>query len=435
MRVLVLGNGGREHALCWKLALDPQVTQIFCAPGNAGTAHSLKTENLSIASDDIAALLAWAQAQKPALTVVGPEIPLVAGIVDQFEAAGLAIFGPNQAAAQVEGSKAFSKAIMKKYGIPTAASEHFSDYESALKYLAQQAVPIVIKADGLAAGKGVCVAQTQVEAQAFLKSVMCDQVFGGAGACVVIEEFMPGQEASVLALTDGQTILPFSPAQDHKQVGEGDTGPNTGGMGAYSPTPVMDSKLEQQVLDTVLRPMVDGLRAEGIVYKGILYAGLMIADGKARVVEFNCRLGDPETQCVLPRLDNHLAELLLAVVHGSLDQHTLRWKPGYCLNVVLASGGYPGNYEKGFEISGLRGGANDYSPLHEDLLTNVPVFHAGTTEKNGKIVTAGGRVLNVVGMGATLREAIDNTYAAIGRISFKGMHYRRDIGQRVLHKA
>ncbi len=418
MKILVIGSGGREHALVWKLGQSPRVSQLYCAPGNAGTQLADRCENIGFRANDILGLLEFAKENRIDLTVVGPEEPLVNGIVDRFQMAGLRIFGPNARAAQVEGSKAFAKKIMEKYGIPTARARKFTAIDAAWAYVEQQGAPIVIKADGLAAGKGVAVCRQLEEARAFLKQVMVSKAFGKAGEMVIVEEMMTGQEASVLALTDGHTVLPLSPAQDHKPIGEGDTGPNTGGMGAYSPTPVMDAAMEQQVLEQILRPMVAGLRAEGMVYKGILYAGLMMDASGPRVVEFNCRLGDPETQCVLPRLKNDLLELMLAVTEETLDTQRLVWDPRFCLNVVMAAQGYPGSYTKGQPITGL-----EQAGL---------VFHAGTSLREGQVLCAGGRVLNVVGLGTTLKNAIENTYQDVAKIHFEGAYFRRDIGQRVL---
>ena len=421
MNILVIGSGGREHALIWKLAQSKLASKIYCAPGNGGT--GVLAENVDIAVDDLMGLLKFALDKQIELTVVGPEIPLTAGLVDLFEKHKLKVFGPNKAAAQLEGSKLFSKKLMAKYQIPTAAYASFTEANKALAYLREQSFPIVIKADGLAAGKGVIIPQTFTEASQAINEIMTNKVFGAAGNQVVIEEFMQGEEASLLAFTDGKTIVPMASAQDHKAIFEGDKGPNTGGMGAYSPAPVLTEALTTQVQKTILEPTIAALRAEGIVYKGVLYAGLMITNSGPKVVEFNVRFGDPETQVVLPRLETDLIEIMLAVIEGRLAGLKLEWSRQHCMSVVLAAGGYPGPYEKGQVITGL------------EYLEKAFVFHAGTTKKEQQVLSSGGRVLNVTALGETLQQAADNIYSEIDRISFEGKYYRQDIGWKALGKA
>lgn len=419
MKILVVGGGGREHAIVWKLAQSPLVDQIYCAPGNAGIAQIAECVNIKAEAVDM--LLDFAKAEGIDLTVVGPEAPLAAGIVDKFEAAGLRIFGPSQRAALIEGSKALAKEIMYKYDIPTAKYADFTDKAAALAYLEEQGAPIVIKADGLAAGKGVVVAMTMEEARAAVEDMLSGNAFGEAGSKVVIEEFLQGEEVSVLAFSDGKTVLPMVSAQDHKRVFDNDEGPNTGGMGAYSPAPVYTEALAAEVLAKVLQPAVDGMAAEGRPYKGVLYAGLMLTPEGVRVLEFNARFGDPETQAVLMRLKSDLAEIMLAVIEGRLAEMTLEWyeEPAVC--VVIASGGYPGSYAKGLPISGLE-------TEHE----KVEVFHAGTKFIGQQVVTDGGRVLGVTARGADIREAIDRAYEAVDGIGWDGCFCRRDIGWRAL---
>lgn len=418
MKILVIGSGGREHAIIWKLAQSKLVSEIYCAPGNGGTAEL--AENIEIKSDNLLGLLKFAETKQIELTIVGPEVPLTAGIVDLFESHGLKIFGPNKAGAQLEGSKLFSKQLMAKYQIPTAAYASFTNPALAINYLNKQNFPLVIKADGLAAGKGVVIAQTLAEATEAINAMMTTNIFGAAGSRVVIEEFMQGEEASLLAFTDGKNIVPMASAQDHKAIFEGDKGPNTGGMGAYSPAPVLTEALTQQVLDTILLPTIKALRAEGIIYKGVLYAGLMITASGPKVVEFNARFGDPETQVVLPRLQTDLVEIMLACVEERLDKLKLEWSAEHALTVVMAAAGYPGNYAKGKVIKGLTS------------MTNSFVFHAGTIADANQILSAGGRVLNVTALGKTLQEAANNVYADISRIDFEGKYFRKDIGWRAL---
>jgi phosphoribosylamine--glycine ligase len=423
MKVLVVGGGGREHALVWKIAQSPLVTKVYCAPGNPGIAQL--AECVAIKAEEIDVLLDFARAEGIDLTVVGPEAPLTLGIADRFQEAGLDIFGPNQAAAQLEGSKDFSKALMARYNIPTAAYRTFSDRDQAVAYIREQGAPIVVKADGLAAGKGVVVAMSEDEAVAAVDNIMVAGAFGEAGSKVVIEEFMEGEEASFFAFTDGRNILPLASSQDHKRIFDGDQGPNTGGMGAYSPAPVVTDELYEQIVQTIVRPTIDGMAKDGCPYAGILYVGLMIADGQARVVEYNARFGDPEAQPLLMRLKSDIVPVMQACARGQLIQDRLEWLDKAAVCVVMASGGYPADYEKGFPISGLEEAA-----AIEDLV----VFHAGTALKDGRIVNSGGRVLGVTGLGRTVAEAIDKAYAGVEKISWQGVQYRRDIGQKALNR-
>ncbi len=423
MKVLVVGGGGREHALVWKIAQSPLVTKVYCAPGNPGIAQLAKC--VDIKADEIDVLLDFARAEAIDLTVVGPEAPLTLGIVDRFQEAGLDIFGPNKAAAQLEGSKDFSKALMARYDIPTAAYRTFSDRDQAVAYIHEQGAPIVVKADGLAAGKGVVVAMSEDEAVAAVDNIMVAGAFGEAGSKVVIEEFMEGEEASFFAFTDGRNILPLASSQDHKRIFDGDQGPNTGGMGAYSPAPVVTGELYEQIVAKIVRPTIDGMAKDGCPYAGILYVGLMIADGKARVVEYNARFGDPEAQPLLMRLKSDIVPVMQACARGQLTQDRLEWLDKAAVCVVMASGGYPADYEKDFPISGLEEAA-----AIEDLM----VFHAGTALKDGQIVNSGGRVLGVTGLGRTVAEAIDKAYAGVEKISWQGVQYRRDIGQKALNR-
>ncbi|MDZ7268999.1 MAG: phosphoribosylamine--glycine ligase [candidate division KSB1 bacterium] len=417
MRLLVLGGGGREHALAWKLAQSPHAGKIYCAPGNPGIAQLAECVDISPA--DVSALLAFARATAIDLTIVGPEAPLVAGIVDSFAAAGLAIVGPTRAAAMIEGSKAFAKVFMRRHGIPTAAFEIFEDFPGARSFLEKCRLPIVIKADGLAAGKGAVVAHTHAEAIATAAAMLERRLFGQAGSRIVIEEFMPGEEVSVLCLSDGANILTLPAAQDHKAVFDHDRGPNTGGMGAYAPAPVMTPALLAQVENEILRPTIAGLAAEGRPYRGVLYAGLMITAAGPRVVEFNCRLGDPEAQVIVPLLEFDLVELFWQMAHGTLPATLPAAANGWALTVVMASAGYPGEYQTGRVISGL--------PLRE--AEEVLVFHSGTArDAAGRLITNGGRVLAVTGLGRTFEQARQRAYAAVGKISFEGAHYRTDIG-------
>ena len=425
MKVLIIGSGGREHALAWKLARSPQVAEILCAPGNAGTATEAKTRNVAVAVTDFAALIELARREHVALTIVGPEIPLVAGIVDRFEAAGLKCFGPRAAGAQLEGSKAFTKTFLTRHRIPTAAYRTFTELEAACAYARTRTPPIVIKADGLAAGKGVIIAATLAEAEAALDNVLRQKQFGEAGATVVIEDFLTGEEASFIAVVDGTRVVPLASSQDHKTRDDGDRGPNTGGMGAYSPAPVVTPAVHERVMREIMLPTVHGLAADGIYYRGFLYAGLMIdAAGEPRVIEFNCRLGDPETQPILFRLRSDLLDVCLPCFDGTLGDEPLDWDSRATIGVVMASRGYPDSYDKGHAISGLEQVAG----------ADVKVFHAGTRLDGNTVVTDGGRVLCVVGAGTGVRAARDAAYAGVRQISWDGAFYRTDIGHRALSR-
>jgi phosphoribosylamine---glycine ligase len=421
MKVLVVGGGGREHALIWKIAQSPKVTKIYAAPGNAGIAQLAECTPLK--SDDIPGLLAFAKSKAIDLTLVGPEGPLSLGIVDEFTNAGLRVFGPSGKAAEIEASKQFSKDLMKKYHIPTAEYGVFTERAAAEAYVREKGAPIVVKADGLAAGKGVVVAETVEEAVKALDLIMSKKAFGAAGDRVVIEECLRGEEASFMAFSDGKTVMPMASSQDHKRVFDADKGPNTGGMGAYSPAPIVTKKLERKVMETIMVPTVRAMEKEGRLFKGVLYAGLMINDGEAKVLEFNARFGDPETQPIMARLETDLLDIIEAILAGSLSKIDIKWKPDSAVCVVMASGGYPGNYEKGKVIRGLENASG---------VSNVSVFHAGTAFKDGKIVTDGGRVLGVTGLGPVVAAAIDNAYKGVREISFDGAHFRRDIGARAL---
>ena len=419
MNILVIGSGGREHALYWKLSESPQTEQIYAIPGNPGMGASA-----AIALDDHAAILRFVKEHEIGLVVVGPEVPLMNGLVDELEAAGIRAFGPRANAAEIEGSKSFAKDLMKKYGIPTARYEVFTAAEPARAYIRQEGAPIVVKADGLAAGKGVIVAMTEQEALDAVDAIMEDHSFGDAGAHVVIEEFMEGEEASLLAFTDGTTIRPMISAQDHKRAYDGDRGPNTGGMGTYAPAPVMTPEMTERAVEEILKPTIAAMAKEGRVYRGCLYLGLMVTADGPKVVEFNARFGDPETQVVLPLLDSDLVAIMCACADGTLADVPIRWKDDAAVCVVLASGGYPGHYEKGQEIHGLA----------DAEAMGALVFHAGTAMKDGKLVTNGGRVLGVVGRGADISSAVDAAYAAATKISFKDAYYRKDIAHRALER-
>ena len=422
MKILVIGGGGREHALAWKAAQSSDVDTVYVAPGNAGTAHEPRLQNVTIAADDIPALTAFAQSNQIDLTIVGPEMPLVLGVVDAFDAVGLRCFGPTQGAAQLEGSKAFTKDFLDRHHIPTAAYGNFTDVEEAVAYIQQQGAPIVVKADGLAAGKGVILAQTEEEAIAAVRDMLAGNAFGEAGHRVVIEEFLTGEEASFIVMVDGTHILPMATSQDHKARDEGDTGPNTGGMGAYSPAPVVTPEIHQRVLREVIEPTVHGMAAEGHPYTGFLYAGLMIAnDGTPKVLEYNCRFGDPETQPILMRLKSDLVTLCNTALDGKLDTINTEWDPRPSLGVVLAAGGYPDSYNKGDIIEGLPAD----TPISK-------VFHAGTAEKDGQIVTNGGRVLCAVALGDSVAAAQEQAYQLVDQIHWDGMYCRRDIGYRAI---
>ena len=419
MNILVIGSGGREHALYWKLMESPQTEKIYVLPGNPGMGEAI---NISVT--DNAAILRFAKEKKIDLVVVGPEIPLINGLVDELEAAGIRTFGPRAKAAEIEGSKAFAKNLMKKYGIPTARYEVFTEAESARAYIRKEGAPIVVKADGLAAGKGVIVAETIQEALDAIDAIMENNSFGDAGTRIVIEEFMEGEEASLLAFTDGKVIRPMISAQDHKRAYDGDKGPNTGGMGTYAPAPVMTAKMTERAVDEILKPTIAAMAKEGRPYHGCLYLGLMVTSEGPKVVEFNARFGDPETQVVLPLLDGDLVQIMCACTDGTLSDVPIHWKDGAAVCVVLAAGGYPASYEKGHEIHGIRDA--------ED--TGALVFHAGTAKRDGKIVTNGGRVLSVVGIGEDIASAVKNSYAAVEKISFKDAYYRKDIAHRALKR-
>ncbi len=423
MKLLVIGSGGREHALAWKCAQSTDVGEVLVAPGNAGTAREAKCRNVPVSADDIDGLLELATKEKVDLTIVGPEAPLVAGIVDRFEAAGLPCFGPSAEAAQLEGSKAFTKDFLARHGIPTAAYRNFSEIEPALEYIRAQGAPIVIKADGLAAGKGVTVAMTLEDAERAAEEMLSGDRFGAAGARIVVEEYLDGEEASFIVVTDGTTVLPLATSQDHKAREEGDTGPNTGGMGAYSPAPVVTAEVERRIMDEVIRPTLAGMKADGANYVGFLYAGLMImADGTPKVIEFNCRLGDPETQPILMRLKSDLAAICKATLNGGLDAVEVEWDNRAALGVVMAAGGYPGSYAKGREITGLDDADSDVQK----------VFHAGTKAEGNSVVTSGGRVLCVVGLGGQVSQAAEQAYDAAAKIHWEDVYLRRDIGHRAI---
>lgn len=423
MNLLVIGGGGREHALAWKAAQSPKVDKVWVAPGNAGTAMEPGVENVAIAAEDIDGLLRFATDEDIGLTIVGPEAPLVAGVVDRFREAGLRIFGPSAAAAELEGSKAYTKDFLARHGIPTAAYANFTDLDQASAYIRARGAPIVVKADGLAAGKGVILARTEDEAIAACRDMLAGNAFGEAGHRVVIEEFLTGEEASFIVMVDGEQVLPLATSQDHKARDEGDTGPNTGGMGAYSPAPVVSEALHRRIMDEVIRPTVRGMAADGRPYSGFLYAGIMITpDGTPKVLEYNVRFGDPETQPILLRLRSDLVELCEAALDGRLDQVQAEWDPRASLGVVLAAGGYPGSYRKGDVIHGLDRVQGD----------DVKVFHAGTALEDGKVVTSGGRVLCVCALGDDVAAAQARAYQAVDRISWKDMYYRRDIGHRAI---
>ncbi len=423
MQVLIIGSGGREHALAWKVAQNPQVDTIYVAPGNAGTALEHKVQNVNIGITDIPALVAFAQDKAIELTIVGPEAPLVIGVVDAFRAAGLPIFGPTQGAAQLEGSKAFTKDFLARHNIPTAAYANFTEIEPALAYVREKGAPIVVKADGLAAGKGVIVAMTLQEAEDAIQNMLAGNAFGSAGSRVVVEEFLDGEEASFIVMVDGENVLPMATSQDHKRVGDADTGPNTGGMGAYSPAPVVTQEIHDRVMREVIYPTVRGMAAEGNTYTGFLYAGLMIdSTGAPKVIEYNCRFGDPETQPIMMRLQSDLVELCQAAIAGKLDQVESKWDPRASIGVVLAAGGYPGDYTKGEVISGL--------PTQESA--GQKVFHAGTETQGDQVVTNGGRVLCATALGNTVLEAQQRAYQLADQIHWNGMFCRRDIGYRAI---
>ena len=434
MKILVVGSGGREHAIAWRLAQDAEGHELYCAPGNAGT--SAVAANLPLKADDIAGIVAWAKSERPDLVVVGPEAPLVAGLVDALSAAGIVAFGPVAAGARIEGSKRFAKEVMDAAGVPTGKAETFTDAAKAKAALPSFGLPVVIKADGLAAGKGVIVAETKEQAEAAIDDMLVGNRFGAAGAEVLMEEFLHGEECSILAVVDGERAVLLPSSQDHKRVFDGDKGPNTGGMGAYSPAPVVTDAMLPEIRDRIILPVLRELKRRGIVYRGVLYAGLMVnnansnphgplakSGSEVNVVEFNARFGDPETEAVLPRLDGSFAQLLLHAATGALKDEDVVVKGESAATVIVASGGYPGDYEKGKEITGLAAAE-----------TGAIVFHCGTKDADGRVLTSGGRVLSVTGLGADLRAAVDRAYARIGGISFEKMFYRRDIAHRAFER-
>ena len=426
MKVLVIGGGGREHALAWKCAQSPNVDTVFVAPGNAGTALEPKINNVAINAEDVGALVDFAKSQSIELTIVGPEAPLVAGVVDAFQAAGLRCFGPSKAAAQLEGSKSFTKDFLARHHIPTAAYQTFTEPQAAIAYVKQMGAPIVVKADGLAAGKGVIIAKTEQQAVDAINDMLQGNAFGDAGHRVVVEEFLSGEEASFIVMVDGEHILPLASSQDHKARDNGDQGPNTGGMGAYSPAPVVTPEIHQRAMEEVIIPTVKGMAAEGMPYTGFLYAGLMIdANGIPKVLEYNCRFGDPETQPIMMRLKSDLAAMCSAAIEGKLNTVQAQWDERVSLGVVMAAGGYPFDYRKGDVISGL---PSPTQPAKED----VKVFHAGTKEQDGKIVTTGGRVLCVVALGDSVSQAQTKAYETVRGIQWQDVYYRTDIGYRAI---
>ncbi len=426
MNVLVIGSGGREHALAWKIAQSPLVEKVYGAPGNPGIDNLDKGICVSVAADDFDMLAAYIEAQNIGLTVVGPEDPLAKGIVDALSAQGMRVFGPSAAAAQLEASKSFAKDFMARHHIPTADYAVFDDAEEAIAYVRKTGAPVVVKADGLAAGKGVTVARDLAQAEAAIYAAMESRVFGDAGNRVVIEECLVGEEASILAFCDGATFVPLASSQDHKPAFDNDEGPNTGGMGAYSPAPVVTDAIMEQINREVLGPCVAGMAADGMPYTGILYAGLIITEAGPKVIEFNVRFGDPETQAIMPRMTTDIVPIFLACCDGKLDQHTIEYNEWPCVTVVMASGGYPGAYKKGIPIEGIESA---------ETLDNVVVFQAGVKQERGDLFTAGGRVLNVTAMAPTLPETLEKVYEAVGRIHFDGAHYRTDIGKKALqHK-
>jgi len=425
MKVLIIGSGGREHALAWKTAQSSLVKNVFVAPGNAGTSLEPKVDNIDINVEDISALLTFAKENKIDLTIVGPEAPLVLGIVDTFEAEGLNIFGPSQACAQLEGSKTFCKAFLKKHNIPTAAYESFTDRDAAVEYLNKQSFPIVIKADGLAAGKGVVIADDLEQAIKTVDDMLMDNRFGDAGARIVIEEFLTGEEASFIVMCDGNNVLPLATSQDHKARDDGDTGPNTGGMGAYSPAPIVDDAMHDKVMKTIIEPTIQGMKNAGTPYKGFLYAGLMInAQGEPKVLEYNCRFGDPETQPIMMRLQSNLVDLCMAGVKGTLDKTRAQWDARFAIGVVMAAGGYPESYQKGDVISGL-----------DAMEDGVKVFHAGTRMKDNQVTTNGGRVLCVTTLSKTIEGAQLKAYNNLKKINWNDVYFRTDIGFKAVMKA
>jgi len=421
MRVLVVGSGGREHAIVWKLVQSPQVEKVFCAPGNGGIARIAECVDIDVT--DIKTLVHFAQKKKIDLTVVGPELPLTLGIVDRFREKGLAIFGPTKKAAEIESSKGFAKNFMAKYRIPTAEYKIFSDPEEVIQYIHKKEPPLVLKADGLAAGKGVLICNSRDEAYNGVDKIMRQKIFGDAGNRLIVEEFLRGEEASVLSITDGENLVILPPAQDHKPIFEGDKGPNTGGMGAYAPAPVVSPKLLRTIGEKILLPTVLGMKEEGRLYQGVLYAGLMITPEGPKVLEFNCRFGDPETQAILPLLETDIVEIIETSIEGRIKDISLAVRNEAAVCVIIASGGYPGSYEKGKIIYGL-----------DQIPSDILVFHAGSKIKGKDIVTAGGRVLGVTALSSTIETAIEKVYKAVGKITFDGAYYRRDIGYKALRR-
>ncbi|MBT5330404.1 MAG: phosphoribosylamine--glycine ligase [Porticoccaceae bacterium] len=425
MNILVIGSGGREHALAWKASQNPDVETVYVAPGNAGTASETKLSNVDIGVSDFDAQIEFAKNNGVQLTIVGPEVPLVEGIVDRFESEGLRCFGPSAKAAQLEGSKAFTKDFLARHDIPTGFYQTFTEVEPALAYIQENGAPIVVKADGLAAGKGVIVAETNEQAEEAVRDMLSGNAFGDAGCRVVIEEFLPGEEASFIVIVDGKNVLPMATSQDHKRIGEGDTGPNTGGMGAYSPAPVVTAEIHNRIMDEVIHPTVAGMAAEGMPYTGFLYAGLMITpEGEPKVIEYNCRFGDPETQPIMMRLQSDLVELCNAAIDGSLDSAIAEWDSRAAVGVVLAAGGYPASYDKGMVITGL-------DQTHSE---DKKTFHAGTADKDGDIVTAGGRVLCATALGEDVSTAQAKAYELADTIKWKDMVMRRDIAWRAINR-
>jgi phosphoribosylamine--glycine ligase len=420
VNILVIGSGGREHALCWKISQSPKTENLYCVPGNGGTTET--ATNVDIDVSDHQAVKNFCKEKSIDLVVVGPEAPLALGIADTLEAEGVSVFGPSYAASRMESSKIFAKELMGRHSIPTGAFRIFDNIEKAEEYIRSEGPPIVIKADGLAAGKGVIVANTVEEAVDAARAMLVERKFGAAGAKIIVEECLKGEEASIIVITDGQNILPLASSQDHKRVFDGDKGPNTGGMGAYSPAPVIDDDLFKRIMETIVRPTVDGLRSEEIPYKGVLYTGVMVTSTGPKVLEFNVRFGDPETQAILPRMKADLVELLSAAADGDLSGMDLEWDQRECVCVVLASGGYPGGYEKGKRITGIQEAEGE----------GALVFHSGTRLENSDLVTSGGRVLNVCGLGKDIKDAVLNAYKATEKIQFDGMHYRKDIGHRAI---
>jgi phosphoribosylamine--glycine ligase len=421
MKVLVIGGGGREHALCWKIKQSPLVSRVYCAPGNAGISRHAECVNIKVS--DMDGLVRFTRAEEIDLTIVGPELPLAFGITDRFLEEKLRIFGPTKAAAEIESSKVFAKNLMRKYKIPTAFYSTFYNFEDAVRWVKEVKPPLVVKADGLAAGKGVVICRTEKEAVETLDAMMRSKIFGEAGDRVVIEEFMEGEEASFLAFTDGDTVLPLESCQDHKALLDGDQGPNTGGMGAYSPAPVVTAEVRQKIMDQIMIPAVNALKEEGRRYKGILYAGLMIKDGEPSVLEFNCRFGDPEAQPLMVRMKSDIVPLINAVIDERLSGQVIDWKDESSVCVVMASRGYPGDYKKGIEIKGIK---------NVEVIDGVFVFHSGTAFDNGKMVTDGGRVLGVTALGKTITEAINLVYKAVEKIDCEALYYRTDIGKKAL---